>query len=392
MVVPFGMLATTGVSADTAKTVYLSDAGDDANDGSTAAKAVKTMAKAYELLNAGGTIVISGTYTQSAHFFGCDIAHTGKITIKGADANALWEVVGDCRFFLGGVTEITDIKIKNASKTFYFICNFNDFTVTETVTVERVKDFLINAGGQNGQQAQDRVYVPKDVTVTINGGSWVDVIGFTRSGGYPLGATAFSADFFKGTDVTFNIGGKASIDKLYGFSRSASGAAQVFEGASCTVNLNGGVINKFICMHDINSIRTGIDGGMNVNINKGCDFDKYFKANVTLDENFYWKDGSNDRYVFYGLNGCTAWDDNKVAAMGGFIGKSKLVIADELYESLKDHERIRTESFASIEKAGAQTPDQPGETPDTGDMTWVVAVVAAVAVMGSAVVLKKREN
>jgi hypothetical protein len=131
---------------------------------------------------------------------------------------------------------------------------------------------------------------------------------------------------------------------------------------------------------------------MNVNINKGCDFDKYFKANVTLDENFYWQDGSNDRYVFYGLNGCTTWDDNKVAAMGGFIGKSKLVIADELYESLKDHERIRTESFASIEKAGAQTPDQPGQTPDTGDMTWVVAVVAAVAVMGSCVVLKKREN
>ena len=37
-------------------------------------------------------------------------------------------------------------------------------------------------------------------------------------------------------------------------------------------------------------------------------------------------------------------------------------------------------------------PDQPGETPDTGDMTWAVAVVAAVALMGSAIVLKKREN
>ena len=39
-----------------------------------------------------------------------------------------------------------------------------------------------------------------------------------------------------------------------------------------------------------------------------------------------------------------------------------------------------------------QTPDQPGDNPSTGDMTWVVAVVAAVAVTGSCVVLKKREN
>ncbi len=70
------------------KTVYVSAAdGADTNDG-TSLSPVKTMAKAYEKLGvAGGIINIVGTYTQDANFFAP--AHTGKITVKGADANAV---------------------------------------------------------------------------------------------------------------------------------------------------------------------------------------------------------------------------------------------------------------------------------------------------------------
>jgi len=66
MVVPFGMLASTGVSA-AGNTVYVSDAGDDTKSGADAANAVKTMEVAYLKLGAaGGTIVINGIHTDNS--------------------------------------------------------------------------------------------------------------------------------------------------------------------------------------------------------------------------------------------------------------------------------------------------------------------------------------
>ncbi len=54
MVVPFGMLATTSISA-AGKTIYVSDAGDDTAAGDAAAP-VKTIVKASELVGAEGGI------------------------------------------------------------------------------------------------------------------------------------------------------------------------------------------------------------------------------------------------------------------------------------------------------------------------------------------------
>lgn len=51
------MLPTAGFAA-AGKTVYLKNTGSDANDGSTAAKAVQTLDKALELAGPGGTILM----------------------------------------------------------------------------------------------------------------------------------------------------------------------------------------------------------------------------------------------------------------------------------------------------------------------------------------------
>ena len=96
MVVPFGMLASIGVSAETSKTVYLSAEG-------TGTDTYTTMADAYNALGTnGGTIVIKGTYKQTAQFNAP--AHTGLVTIKGENADSVFQITGGTKYFRRGVS------------------------------------------------------------------------------------------------------------------------------------------------------------------------------------------------------------------------------------------------------------------------------------------------
>ncbi len=381
MVVPFGMLAGVSVSADSAKTVYLSDAGDDAKDGTTAANAVKTMEKAYELLGtAGGTVVITGTFTQTANFKGTE--HTGKITIKGADANAVYATTAAVRFILTGPTEFDALSIKLAQgKSFYILCLFNDITITETVTMETSGTTLLNLGAQAHAPEGWNDYTPKDTVANIYGGTWTEVIGMVRNG-----LTVSSAEdvkpqeAFKDVDLTINVDKNAKIGKMFAWVRSGAASAQfVAENATMTINLNGGAVTGFIGLHDIKSAAAGFGGGMTINIGKNFDLANSFNDTPSAG-------------VFAGISGDSAWDVEGIVD----LDTSKLVIADEKFDAYKADAKVRADSFASIVKASEATPSNPGTTPSnpgTGDATWVVAVVAAVAVMGCAVVtLKKRAN
>ncbi len=367
MVVPFGMLATTSISAAD-KTVYVSDAGDDAKTGADAANAVKTMAKAYELVGSTGTIVISGTYTQTANFEAP--AHTGKITIKGADASATYKnQSGVARYFLGGETEFASLKFDFTANLWMLICNYNDCTIADTVTVaEGGKDtyLLVAAPGDA------TVNEPSAATLTINGGKWTEVIGLVRNNPNYGGGTHVAADY-KDCDVTYNIGKNATIKKMACFSRSYTGPMVV--DAACTVNLNGGKVTSWIGMSDSKATDAtghGYAKGMTINISKNFDLAGSFKD-------------TPDGGVFVGISSDTVWDDTDSVTYPK-LGKTKIILDADIYDANKDNAAFRN---CTVEKkaAGTTTP------PETGDMTWVVAVVAAVSVMGCAVVVaKKRAN
>ncbi len=367
MVVPFGMLATTSISAAD-KTVYVSDAGDDAKTGADAANAVKTMAKAYELVGNAGTIVISGTYTMAANFSAP--AHTGKITIKGADAAAKFVNGSAARFYLGGETEIKTLTVEANTSVFMLICNYHDLTIAEDVTVSAKKLTYLLAGTPSGESEKN---VPSDVTVTINGGKWTEVIGVLRSGIAYDGGN-IDGNFFKGTDVVFNIGGKAEIKKIAAYSRSVTGPI-LADDASCTINLNGGKVTSWIGMSDSKATDAtghGYAKGMTINISKNFDLAGSFKD-------------TPDAGVFVGISSDTVWDDTD-SVIYPKLGKTKIILDADIYDANKDNAAFRN---CTVEKkaAGTTTP------PETGDMTWVVAVVAAVSVMGCAVVVaKKRAN
>ena len=394
MVVPFGMLASTGVSA-AGNTVYLSDAGDDTKSGADAANAVKTMQVAYMKLGAaGGTIVINGTYTQSTHFK-ADSAHTGKVTIKGADASAKWVVTANARFILQGPTEITDLVVDITAGSWYVICLFNNFTATETMSMAKTTKTLITMGGQNYANEGGNDYTPKDTTVTLNGGYWQEVIGMMRNGASTTASDIVKQpEEFKDVDLVLNVGGSAVLEKMFMWGRSlTTNGVFVAENATMTVNLNGGKITRFFCLHDMKGYTAGFGGGMTVNIGKNFNIAESFDANTTIDADRIASDN-----VRQSLCGEFVWPDSLITTTDR-IDTSVVVIADEKYDEAVASGKIF--GFKEVKKAsevntGNQggNDNQGGGNADTSDMTWVVAAIAAVSVMGCAVVVatKKRTH
>ena len=326
MVVPFGMLASTGVSA-AAETVYLSDAGDDTKTGADAANAVKTMAKAFELVgNDGGTVIITGTYSHTAKFTAP--AHTGKITIKGADANAKFHVTAAQRFLLGGPVVIESLFI-DVDNNWSLVCNYNDLTIADTVTMERSgrtgsnpnwDTFII--GGHGGFAATDTA--AKDYTLTINGGNWMEVVGAI----WKDAADKTTADEkFKDFDATINVGGNAVIAKLLYFSRTSK-YLDPAKGSTMTINLNGGKITHFVAAHDNKNEDLGYGNGVTINIGKDFDLANSFNA-VTEDKRI-----TGDCY--YGISGDSAWVLDTLVD----LDKTKLVIAAEIYDDIINNSKL----------------------------------------------------
>ena len=347
MVVPFGMLA--GVSVNAAEpVVYLGDAGDDANDGTTAAKAVKTFAKAEEKLGAnGGIIKITGTFTQGANI----TTTCKKLTIMGDNADAKFLVTGAFRFILGGEVTFDAIHIETQN-TWVVVCHFNNFTATGSIKFTRAagKSTYLVAGNQDNSG----VYTPKDVTLNVFGGEWVELVGTFRNSHYSSTAKTETADFLKDYDITINIAEKAVVYKVFAYLRQISSNITPFSptNATCTLNLNGGKVVNFIGLHDMKGAANGYDSFV-INVGAGFDWANSFKTNRLTDSMI---DSSG---VFQGISGESVWEDSKITATTT-VGKTKVVLAESIYDTVKNDPGIRAGTL-TIEKAAA-TPPAGGST------------------------------
>lgn len=371
---PLTILAGTSMFAEEGAVVYLSDAGDDANDGASAATAVKTMAKAYEVLGTeGGNIVIADKYTTDNHFVAPD--HTGKITIKGANASAVFEATG-FRFQSGGPLEFTDIKINQTKANFMVVGNFNDLTFTSTVTHERgTNASFIVAGGQGGNvEGKDRDYTVKSTTLTLEGGNWSEVIGSIRSGlNSPSGA--HDPAEFKDYTLTINVGGDVTVGKIAAFSRSYGDCTILAANSECIINLNGGMITAWAGMTDTTGtakVKVGYEKGITYNIGKNFKFAESFELDEVNQRDNIVTDSSGNK-IFYGLNGDNVFTYHSTKVLPEALGMSKVVIAEELYGVLSTSPRLR--GVLVLNAANPNDPDAPfipdgSETqpaPDTDD-------------------------
>ena len=361
MVVPFGILAGISMTADADTVVYLSDAGNDSNDGKSAANALKTITKAYQTIgDNNGTIVVTGTFTQSADFVAPE--HAGKITIKGADESAVYTVSGK-RFQSGGSLEFTDITINQTAANFMLVSCFHELTISETVKKEAALASFVVAGGQGGSSAKDRDYTVQDTTLTINAGYWSEVIGSVRNSlNSPAGAHA--EDEFQNYTVTFNIGGSATVGKLSAFTRSYGACAIFAENSQAIVNLNGGKILAWAGMTDATTnaktTKIGYENGVTFNIGKDFDITQSFTLDASKQVDNTVTDANGNK-IFYGLNGDNVFVNDEYVT----IGTSKVVAAPEVYDAVVASGRIRG---MDIEKAAADVPEtsEPVETtPET---------------------------
>lgn len=229
--------------------VYLKTGG--AGDGTSPESAVSTLDAAFDAIgDEGGTIVICGSFTQSANYpSGTTLKkHTGEVLITanygGVDyrttAGAKWINSKAIRFQLGGPVRFKDIDIEaTTAKNFLIVCNFNEFTMDEGTSSTGYKwdaigtaltvlggcqDNLNNACGEN----------PK---INIKGGE-VRVAAFNRGSGCGSTVSPGTAEInisggiihnlFTGSHTknviggatNLNISGGKFVDHIYGGSYS----------------------------------------------------------------------------------------------------------------------------------------------------------------------------
>ncbi|MBQ2308711.1 MAG: hypothetical protein II373_03955, partial [Clostridia bacterium] len=338
--------------------IYISDNGNDSNDGLSADKPLKTLTKSYSLLGEdGGTLVIVGTFSPVGHF--CAPAHTGKVTIMGVDSSARWIVKGGTRRFqAGGPTEFTKIIIEQ-NKDMLFVANFNDFTISPSVVHDKkAGNSFIVAGGQGGTtKGADSNYTVKSSTLSLYSGYWSEVIGSFRSSLNSL-AGKHDVSEFANYDLVINVGKDVTVGKLAAFSRISSDANFVAKNSSCTVNLIGGKVNAWIAMSDAKKDEPhGYENGLIVNIGEDFDLSKSFQEGASKQKDNTITDSDNN-VVFYGINGETVYVRDGYSK----IGASKVCIADSKYEAYKDSDRFRDVTVDD----GAVLPDAPEADDEQG--------------------------
>jgi len=416
MVVPFGMLATTSVSA--ADTVLYVKEGGTGN-GSSADNALPSLDAANQAaaaLSTDVTIKFVGTVVLDCSAFTDfqykEPTHANKITWTGADASAklVLKTTTSARFYmLGGELCIKNLAIEmDGTKVLAIITNLYDFTVDEGVTItnpqaaaETVTVYGVNNQTISGvavdtwsnnpfYNAETKTHTANP-TITIKSGSFKQVCG------YMANASNKVPDVKLDGKLTINISGADTyIFQVYAVCNSYNAVKD------CDITLDGGVIGRFVAAVDRkynNGIKlygaAGATGTYTLYLTKNFD--------LTKQDALVGAEGGGEFYC--GLCGATGNDDFDGSAADAGLGKFVLKADAEIYDAVNaETVKINKGTFDEVVKveAPAQGGNQGGNdnqggdntqgggNADTSDMTWVVAAVAAVSVMGCAVVATKK--
>ncbi len=167
--------------------VFVSDGGNNMNDGTSAQSPLKTLGAAYDHFgDDGGTVVVCGTLTLADDSLKMP-KNDGWVTITskwgGVDyadtASASLDLSGYT--YLGGNTEFCDITINDASP-FYFnfiLCCGNSLTVGENVTCTDGYGLFFTIFGGTVVNSNIAVSAASfyDYTITVDSGTWYGVYG-----------------------------------------------------------------------------------------------------------------------------------------------------------------------------------------------------------------------
>ena len=228
-------------------TVYVNGTnGNDTSYGETAKTAVKTMARAYSMVDDGGTIVICGnTDAVTETLPAKSVTITSKTDTEDFTTSSAWlfsDSYGIYESFSADVT-LENMNIYTPSSIYHgFVANGNSFNVGDGVAVQADQSYysIDVIGGCRefyGSGAQDDV----GVNITINSGSNWNV----------YGAGCFEGDNsekLKNTkDININIGGDAGVLNLCsGFDSNVNATAgqtvPVSQFGDININVNDSAV------------------------------------------------------------------------------------------------------------------------------------------------------
>lgn len=263
------LVVPTSASNANEKTVYISNAGNDANAG-TAEAPVATLLKAYQLLGVeGGKIVVNGDLTVSGEYRAlCDDATLnnliGHVTITSENNATL--TIAEQGIWFPGATTIENIKIHCAYAAFnsYLIANCHDFVIGEGVTVTKADTaygFPIIYG--SGMYSFLWIQEGASSNVTVKSGTWAEVYGGGAANGRGWGT---HIDDVPGNVSVSILGG--TIDKVYGGSNGGVGGTDpVAIMGNVAVTVSGGTINEVIA--NSATANTVIKGNATVTVSGG---------------------------------------------------------------------------------------------------------------------------
>ncbi len=159
--------------------IYLSDSGNDANDGKTPDKAVATLGKACSLAGKTGTVVVTDKFTQKNY----DKLSCGKL--EGANQDSKF-ILGVWKFDLGSDAIIDNITLSSGYNWAFVLCNGKKLTVGEGVKSTKEGEFthLSIRGGGEGTS------VSGSTEIVLKGGTWQSVFAATKKGSVSGNAVA----------------------------------------------------------------------------------------------------------------------------------------------------------------------------------------------------------
>ena len=276
--------------------VYLSDNGDDNNDGKTAQTAVKTFDKAVDLVYENGTVYIADTYTLAEDFIW--INHLKPIQISGGtfDATAVHplKINDDVTF-----TDCT-VNFQNNANVY---ANGNNLVIDSNVTVNNITHLY---GG--GTATVD------STNITVLSGSYYDIIGGGNgSGGTVSGDTNVIVGGSVNNDAEFDVTNHSLMRRIIGGTINGT----VGGSTNITVKDNAQSINIYGAGRGAKST---VGGKSTVNILGGTHMSAYggaYEGTVTETElNF---SGGTIQQIFGGSFGTNMTGDTKVNILGGTV-------------------------------------------------------------------------
>lgn len=170
-----GTVYDTGSSGSTeltGKIIYLSDNGSDNGDGTSITTAVKTLAKANQLVGEGGTIIISDTYTHKT----ADKIVAAKL--EGFTQDCILDI-GSWRFDLGANCTIDNLTLNVSYNWAFILCNGFTLNVGENVKTTKSGNANVPLSIRGGGEGSS---VAGNTNITLKSGEWGSVIGGTKKG------------------------------------------------------------------------------------------------------------------------------------------------------------------------------------------------------------------